>query len=412
MKEPTPLLIISDAISAQTGLARITRDLSTRIHEHLGEVYRVGVAGYGAAGSRKFPFPQYNLALDEWICINLPEIVEDFAGREKCKVLFIWDLHRLSWFSQPERLGQESLAKYPGLKQWLLTANIEKWCYVPLDSTGPNDKLSFPIALTAMGFDRLLAFGQFGESLLRRTMGDEESDKRHLTNLPHGIDSSTFYEHNRKASRAFFLRHTGAQSMLHMLGVHKDTSRIKDDEILVNIVATNQSRKDWCLGLECCAILAQDRKIRVWAHVDKLEGAFSIPSLLVDYGLLDKALISLGDISDDRMAAGYSASDLSLGIGLGEGMGYPIHESLFCGTPCLHINYAGAPEWMGNADLLVEPVSYRYEGSFASKRPVCSAQDWADTANNIIGRRCNHNGDIDWANLWPRWEDYLREAAK
>lgn len=408
----TPLLIISDAISAQTGLARITQDLSTRVHEHLGDVYRIGVAGYGGTGSRKFPFPQYNLALDDWICLNLPEIVEDFAGSERCRIMFIWDLHRLSWFSQPEGLGADSLAKYPALKQWLLKANIEKWCYVPLDSSGPNDRLSYPIALTALGFDRLLAYGSFGESLLRRTIGDEEADKRYLTHLPHGINLSTFYEHDRKMSRSLFLENTGAQSMLHMLGVQKGTARIQDDEVLINIIATNQSRKDWCMGLECCAILSRERKIRVWAHVNTLEGAYSIPSLLVDYGLLDRTVISLGQITDDNMASGYSASDLSLGIGLGEGMGYPIHENLFCGTPCIHTNYAGAPEWMGNPDLLIEPVAYRYEGSFAAKRPVCSVQDWADKANSLIGKRCNRNGDINWVNLWPHWENWFRKAVK
>ena len=404
----TPLLIISDAISAPTGLARIARDLSTRVHEHLGDVYRIGTAGTGGTGSRKFPFPQYNLALDGWVCLNLPEIIEDFAGKEHCKIMFIWDLHRLSWFSQPERLGQESLAKYPTLKQWLLKANIEKWAYVPLDSSGPNDRLSLPIAITALGFDRLLAYGSFGESLLRRTIGEEEADKKHLTNLPHGIDSSIFYEHNRRTSRAFFLQYTGAQSIFHMIGREQATESIQDDEILINITATNQGRKDWILGLECCAILSRSRKIRVWAHVNALEGAYSIPTLLADFGLLDRTIISLGQLTDDQLAMGYSASDLSLGIGLGEGMGYPIFESLFCGTPCLHTNYGGAPEWMANPDLLVEPIAYRYEGSFAAKRPVCSAQDWADKASVLIGNRCNYNGNIDWVNLWPRWEQWFR----
>ena len=94
-------------------------------------------------------------------------------------------------------------------------------------------------------------------------------------------------------------------------------------------------------------------------------------------------------------------------------MGYTIHESLFCGTPCLHVNYGGAPQWMVSPELLVEPVAYRYEGSYASKRPVCLAQDWANKANEIIGERVTHNGSIDWDILWPRWwEPYFREAAK
>ena len=410
-----PILIVTDSISGSSGLARIGRDLSVRIHEHLSDVYRLGTAGWGGVGSSKFPWMQYHFegVQSDWVLPSLPEIVQDFSGDERCILLMIGDLNRYGWFSQPDRLGGETLARYPGLKQWLKTANIAKWLYVPIDSSGPNNKLSFPIALTALGFDRLLAYGSFGESVLRASIGDEDADKRHLRHLPHGIESSTFYEIDRKLSRKLFLEYIRASSILVMVGAQKETPPIQDDECLIHLIATNQGRKDWVLGLETCAILARTRKIRVWAHTDALERTYSIPSLLVDFGLLDKTVISLGYVSDDKMAVGYSASDLGLGIGLGEGMGYTIHESLFCGCPCLHGNYGGAPEWMGNSDLLIEPVAYRYEGSYAAKRPVFSAQDWANKADYLIGKRCNHNGDIDWERLWKSgWEPYLMEAAK
>jgi glycosyltransferase involved in cell wall biosynthesis len=409
-----PLLIVSDAISGSSGLARIARDLSTRIHENLSDVYRLGVAGYGGVGSRKFPFPQYHLegVQADWVLPSLPEIVQDFAGDERCIIFPICDLHRLSWFSQPERLGGETLSKYPGLKDWLLRANVSKWLYCPIDSSGPNDKLSFPIALTALGFDRLLAYGEFGEGVLRRSIGDEEADKRHLCHLPHGVDTSVFHEMPRFMSRKLFFQHTGAQTMLAMLGVNPEIKPIADDEVLVGICATNQARKDFPLALETCAILAKDKKIRVWLHIDRLEANYSIPSLLVDFGLLERSVISLNQISDEHMATAYSACDVTLAPGLGEGMGFPIFESLFSGTPCIHGNYGGAPEWMNNQDLLVEPVAYRYEGSYCSKRPVFSAQDWAEKTAAIIGKRMNYPGELDWSNLWPRWEAWFREAAK
>src|ERR1700677_695260 len=196
------LLIISDAPSSNSGLGRICRDLSTRIHANLSDVFDLATAGYGHPGSSKLPWPQFNLeGMQEWILPTLPYIVDDFAGKERCICLFIWDSHRVSWFSQPQRLGGENLAKFPGLKEWLLNANIEKWLYCPIDSSGPNDRLSYPIGLTLMGFDRVLAYGQFGEDVIRRTISDEQADKRHLTHLPHGIDSSVFYEQDRKLSR-------------------------------------------------------------------------------------------------------------------------------------------------------------------------------------------------------------------
>ena len=257
------------------------------------------------------------------------------------------------------------------------------------------------------------AYGEFGEGVIRRTIGDEEADKRHLTHLPHGIDGSVFCPKDRKLSRKHFLEYTEAQQFFHLIGQSGATTNpVADDEVLIHIVATNQGRKDWCGGLECCAILARERKIRVWAHLDALERTWSLPNLLVDFGLLDKTVISLGKISDEQMATAYSACDLGLGIGLGEGYGFPIMESLFCGTPCLHINYGGAPQWMANPDLLVEPVAYRYEGSYASKRPVSNAQGWVSKANAVIGKRVSRNEGIEWNNLWPKWESYLREAEK
>ena len=404
----TPLLIISDAISAPTGLARIARDLSTRVHEHLGDVYRVGTAGYGGAGSRKFPFPQYHIEKDEWIILNLPDIVKDFAGSERCKVLFIWDLHRISWFSQPEQLGSESLAKYPELKNWLLKANIEKWCYVPLDSTGPNDRLSFPIALTALGFDRLLAYGPFGESLLRRTIGDDEANKRNLTNLPHGIDLSVFYECHRKVSRNSFLHLTEALPLLAMLGRNSIVKPIAQDEILVGCVCTNQARKNLDLACETIALLARDYKIRFWLHTDTLERAWSIPSLLIDYGILDRTLISLGFLPDYKMAAGYSACNITLGVG-SEGWGLPLAESLACGTPVIHTSYAGGADIVPR-EMQVDPIAFYKEGSYSSMRPVYRAEDWAAKALGWTGRRASLDPKYDWKNNWIGWEKWFREG--
>jgi len=407
------LLTISDAVSAPTGLARIHRDIVTRALDNLSDVYEICTMGYGGIGTTKIKVPQFPCeGMIDWILPSLPAVCEDFFGEERGTIMFIWDAHRVSWFSQPVRLGNESLAKFPGLKEWLMQANIEKWLYCPIDSSGPNDRLSFPIALTLLGFDRLLAYGQFGEDVIRRTIGDEEANNRHLTHLPHGIDGNVFWENPRQNSRKLFLQYTGAQSLLHMLGVQKETRPIADDEVLISIVATNQYRKSFPLGIETASILARTRKVRLWIHTDHLEKNWSIPSDLINFGMMDNTIISLGIIPDDRMATAYSACDLSLGIGLGEGMGYPIHESLFCGTPCIHGNYGGAPEWMMHPDMLVEPIAYHYEGSYSSKRPVFRAEDWAAVAEKFIGRRVQCNGDLDWEHLLPKWENYLREASK
>ncbi len=407
------LLIVSDSVSGQSGLARIARDIAVHAHTNLSDLYELATAGYGGCGSAKLGFQQYHLegVQSDWVLPSLQEIVEDFAGKERCIVLFIWDPSRLGWFSQPERLGSENLLKYPGLKQWLIKANIERWIYAPVDASGPNDRLTFPLSLALQGFDRILAYGPFGEGVIRRTLGDEESDKRHLTWLPHGIDDETFFSLDQKLCRRLFLKHTGAQSMFSMFNPKEQpTPPIAQDETLIGIVATNQLRKDWHLGLQTCSILARDRKLRVWIHTDSMERDWSIPSLLVDYGLIGKELITLGYLPDSVIAEGYSACDFTLGIGA-EGWGFPLAESQFCGTPVVTGSYAGGGDIVPR-EWQVDPVAFRYEGSFSCKRPVYDARMWAMIAENLIGKRCNAPGQYKWSENWKGWEAWFREAAK
>ena len=113
---PTPLLIISDSPSANSGLGRITRDLATRVHEHLGDLYRVASFGYGSVGSRKLPFPQYYMPkIEDWVLPDLPDVWEDFAGNECGIVMSIWDCSRMLWFSRPDRYCPDGK-----LRKWLM----------------------------------------------------------------------------------------------------------------------------------------------------------------------------------------------------------------------------------------------------------------------------------------------------
>lgn len=407
------LLTISDAISAQTGLGRIHRDLIGKIIENLSDVYEVATMGYGGIGTSKIKVPQFPMeGMSDWILPSLPDVCRDFFGKEKPTILTIWDLHRLTWLAAP-RGCSELFTKFPGIQQWAMSRPFELWGYIPIDSSGPNDRLTFPIMKTLLGFDRLLAYGAFGEGVIRRTIGDEESDKRHLTFLPHGILGDEFYEVDRKLSRKLFIEYTGAYNFLHMLGKVDHTDPIADDELLVGCVCTNQPRKDLALLAETISILSRDRRVRLWLHIDDLERSYSVPNLLIDFGILGNTILSLGEVSDAKLATAYSACDLTIAPGLGEGMGYPVFESLFCQTPCFHGNYGGAPQWMNNPDLLVEPVAYRYEGSYASKRPVFRAQDFVDKIVPFIGKRIdNPPVNLDWHRLWPAWDAWFRKAAE
>ena len=182
-------------------------------------------------------------------------------------------------------------------------------------------------------------------------------------------------------------------------------------EILIGCVATNQTRKNHALAAETVAILSKTHRLRFWLHTDELERYWSIPNLLADYGLLDKTIISLGQITDSKLAAAYSACDLTLGIGP-EGFGLPLLESQYCGCPVVTGAYAGGSDIVPK-EWQVNPIGFYKEGSYASLRPVYKAEDWADMAELLIGQRCNYPGEYAWDRLWPeQWEPYLREAAK
>ena len=400
---PIPLLIVSDAPSSGTGLGRITKDLAVRIHERLPDVCRVATLGYGGPGSAKFEFPQYTIeGMEDFIIPAFPQIWEDFAGRESGVVMTIWDLCRLMWFVQPARC--EMLSGYPELRHWLMNPPFRRWGYFPIDAGGPNDKLTFPLHQTLLGFERTLAYGPWAEKVIKHTLGEDESRSRRLDQRPHGIDTTVFYPRGRVHCRFKFGAITGARTLL----ARPQLGSILHNEVLVGIVATNQVRKDWALGVETAALIAKRRKLRLWIHVDKLEKYWSIPALLADYELLDTAMISLGFLPDEAMAEAYSACDLTLGIGP-EGWGFPLAESQACGTPVITGSYAGGSDIVPK-EMQVEPIAFRYEGLYSSKRPVFDPADWADRALRFLDERVTLDPQYAWANLWPRWEEWFREG--
>ncbi len=401
---PVPLLLISDAPSSSTGLGRITRDLAVRLHTHLWRKYRVGVLGYGGPGSRKFGFQQYSIeGMNDWTIQTLPEVWEDFAGNQRGICMTIWDASRLMWFAQPAHC--EMLAGNPVLQKWLVDAPFERWGYFPIDAVGPRDRLSFPLRQTLLGFDRILAYGNWAADVIDRSIGSEEATRRSIEYLPHGINAGTFYERDRVHCRLKFGTITGARTLIRK----PQLSSVTDNEVLIGIVATNQNRKNWALGIETVSLLAKDRNVRLWIHTDSLERSWSIPALLADYDLVERTVISLGYLPDEEMAQAYSACDVTLGIGSGEGFGFPIFESLFCGTPCVHGDYAGAPEYMWD-ELLVQPTAFYTEaGLYGCRRPVFCAEDWVEKIVPLLGKRNNHPNQLDWHDLWSRWEAWFNK---
>lgn len=391
---PIPLLILSDAPTSGTGLGRITKDLATRIAADLPEVFRVSTLGYGGPNSRLLPFHQYSIDMQDWVVFNLPEVWEDFAGKERGIVMTIWDSSRLLWLARPENCPE------PKMRKFLQAKPFQTWAYLPIDATGPHDRLTAVLKHTISGFDRVLAYSKWAEDILRRTLlHPHEKDWNGLTNLPHGIDCSVFKPRHRSAARHGFGERMGARSQ------KGKWINIPDDAFLVGIVATNQTRKDFALGIQTVAELAKDRNLMVWIHTDELERHWSIPGLLNDFGLLNQAIVTTVPYTDEQMSWAYSACDVTLAIGLGEGFGFSAAESLACGVPTVAPNYGGG-EFIPK-EFLVEPIAWRIEGVYSCLRPVLDPKHIAAKVIEVSGTKVKCPEYIDWNNLWPRWKEWL-----
>lgn len=386
-----PVLFLSDNPTLQSGLARITRDLAGQLTRN--PKFRVGTMGMCGQPSRKLPFAQYTFPQDgTWGAPYFRSVWEDFAGKERGIVLTIWDSTRTLWLTRPEYCGDSEL------EAWLRQDHFSKWGYVTMDATGPQDKLSQIGAASLMGYDRLLAYTKWSAGVIERTIGSEAAKAKRLDWLPHGIDFNKFTIRDREEAKARLF------PFLH------------EGDRLVGVIGTNQPRKDWGLAASVCQQLAaKDRRLRLWFNTDLLERYWSMHALVHDFGLHHVTQVTTSLKQDDLIWM-YNACDLTIHPGLGEGFGYPVFESLACGTPILHGDYAGGADLLRQAhwdDFLVEPVTWRLDGLHNCVRPVFHPNHWVDAVERVLAEDYNREAlrasiaHLSWGLLWPscfsRW---------
>ena len=367
------MLMVGDAVSCRSGLGRIVRDVAARIHQE--GLFEVATAGYLAPADFRYPWhqPTFTIEKDTWQINELPVIARSFSPDI---LFFVWDASRLDWVADPQ-----AHIRNPILKQWMLDFKGKKWVYPAVDAEGPNGVLTYKLRQTLSRFDRVLNYSQFSANITK--FPDV---------LPHGIDTDVFKPVPE------------ARKLFRQMGFWT----LEEDDFLIGIVATNQERKNWQLGIETAAILKKDGlPVKLWLHVDRNVRNWDIGSLLVDYGIkLQDTAITLGEVTDQQMSIMYSACDVTLGIGNGEGFGYPIFESLACGTPCVHGNYGGAVEHM-DTSLLIEPTGDYYESPYSNHRMTYNPRHWARTAAIVAKYPATLPEHLDWNNLWPRWKEWL-----
>lgn len=385
-----PILIVGDNPSLPGGLSRIGRDLAT-LACTLPEL-RIGYLGRGEGNRRAFPFVVYPYdERHEWGQGVIREVWNDFSQGEPGLILTTDDPSRRGWFADPGRYPQ-------GLESFLGEGrNFLKIGYFPIDSTGPGDGnvLGVEARGTIMGYDKVLAASEWGRDVMMN------SGRRDADWLPHGFFPDKFR-----------IRADARKIML------------KDDaEVWVGSVMANQSRKDFPVLFEAAALLKAHygNRFRLWLHTNAPVSYWNVYSLAADFGIGDCLDLTTGT-TDEMLALRYSSCDCTLLPSAAEGFGYPIAESMACGTPCIVTDYAAGQELVPE-EMRVRPVAYRIDTVWNVKRAVLSGHGFARAAIQQIERmredreyemevnaeRVRH---LQWPNLRFLWERFFRECLR
>lgn len=384
------LLVISDAPSSSTGLGRITRELCERIYADCPE-FELATLGSGGNVSSRFPWRQYVIgSMPNFTIPDLPRVWQDFAGDDKGILFAIWNPSWLWWLADPLKLGSCTL------KDFLLSNPFEKWIYAPIDAEGPNGLLPLGIADILARFDRALYYTKWSADMAFRT-----DVKAYGDFLPHGTDTGIFYPRSKEKARETFIeRVTDAAPQPLVPGMK-----------LIGVTATNTPRKDWAFAFEVCGeLVKRGVNIGLWAHTDRFKGHWDILGMMDTFGLRGRIIPTNKMLSDEDLAWAYSACDVTLGIGRGEGWGLPISESLACGVPCLHCDYAGAAEFLPEA-YKIAPDGFYYDDGYLNLRPVMSANRWADQVERILENSTKYEASLGekftWDGCWKKWKEWL-----
>ena len=175
--------------------------------------------------------------------------------------------------------------------------------------------------------------------------------------VPHAIDTTDYYERDRKKSR--------------------EVVGLPEDRFVVGMVAANKgnpSRKSFPEAIEGFANLLKDHPdALLYLHTEATgaDSGVQLPALLAQFDIPpesacfpDQYRYQCTGFSPDYMAHVYSAMDVLLNPATGEGFGVPILEAQACGTPVIvgansAMEEVGAVGWQVGGQHI-----YTFQGSF------------------------------------------------
>ncbi len=382
-----PFVIYSDGPRLPTGLGRITRDLASRLYAEQDDLdIAVLQVGYDPVPG---PAPEWPVFASGFLDTEgdwgagMVDLAWEHTFQGQPGILFsVWD---------PSRSYPLLCCKYAE----------QRWGYMPVDATNVHGTLSGPAAEAIQRYDRILAYGRWGSEVLRPLRSGP------VPYLPHGLDLDVW---------------TYEQTLDNLQRGEQMLQR-RDGEIVIGCVASNQPRKDLGLYFGTLAELRRrGLKIRGWLHVDTLIRSWSVQQLIGDFGLAKKVTVTTS-LTDAELASCYSLCGVTIAPGLGEGFCFPIAESLACGTPAVHTDYAGGAELLPLNAWRVPAHAERLEGLYALRRPVMSpvdmanavmrALDWKRSDERVCQAFCRGSVEyLRWDHLWPRFRSWFRQGLE
>lgn len=405
MKEPIPIAVLSDSPDCASGLARISRDLTSHLYKSNLPV-RVCSMGFGGHGTKSLPWTQYNhgpYVQPSDITRVIPSVLDWFGGKPGI-VLTVFDLHRLEAFRFGELYGQI-------WNQFLAAQNLQLWGYFPIDGNSPDGALPLQSSEILRAFDRILAYGPYGQKVLQNCLSKLKPEHPKVRPedvqwLPHGIDLQVFQDRGK----------SGRDQIRRMVKSDLDPSGQRELSVgsadrLLGVVATNTPRKDWGAAFKVMKNLSErDSSWKFWLHTDQLLKGWNIPELGEQHGLQDQLFVTF-QLNDEDLTKLYSACDVTLGPGA-EGFGFPLVESMACNTPVAHMRTAGGADLLPD-QCLVAPHSFRTDGPLCLERPVMDIDETVHCIERLMswvdGGRWGRDAvsRYDWTKVWSGWKTWI-----
>jgi len=408
MDDPIPFIIYGDGPRLPSGLARIARDLTARLvglQEELGiRVAQVGVDWPGGWHWQGWDFCGFQPSDRDQGREAIASVVDELT-RETGKRPIVW------MFMDPSRcydLTRQTVYDVDDPLEGRIP--VDFWGYFPIDAHNQQGGFGGPAQKAVSDCQRVMGYGRYGALVLKHVLG--EAHLGAVSYLPHGIETRVFRPGIRldQAEPDF----------------HEWARTVPPETIKIGCVATNQARKDLGLLFSSVAqIKALGHPVALWLHTDKLTHIWDVGELVMTCGLRrEEVAASTEEITDTQLAARYCWSDVTIAPGLGEGFGYPIVESLACGTPVIHGKYAGGVELIPEPSWLVEPSAWRLESLYAVQRPVFHPKAFAEAVVAVTEQERAIGTDahraycagavsyLDWECLWPRWRSWITKGLQ